>query len=572
LSGSSNVSDADSLPPSNNQPGRVAAPLTLRRALPAALLIAAAAGASFTLAIRNVSFWTHDEARCAQGGREQLRDGFSVKINVNGKWEHTKPPLVFYMVAVAGWITGGKINDINARIPSIIAAMATALIVYLFVAGLASRRAAVFSVFFFISNYLVSNAARSPSMDMSLTFTITAYLAAAFVVLQKAVPARRGNVLLVLAYAGLGAGILLKGIVAIVLPALVVLLYLVMRRGLGRFREPKPFIGLAVAALVAAPWFILAGWEFVQGFFWKHHAVRYLSAFDHARPLWYYPIQICATFGPHFIFLPAAVAAGFGRESRKQGGLRFFAAIWVVGVWGFFLLSAAKRDVYILPVYPALAILVGLMFEDYLSKERVPFGTLFKGSFLFMSVFLAAFAVVGSWFLYREWPQYFPEYLIYCTLTLIGSAVLAFAVFKDRRPLAVSTYFVVCLVLLFMWTGRIAVKMDYHHSSIKPDARRIAARVRDAELATMRPARPKLVFYLNRPKPIPCLADLDEFGRFKKVNESALRDFLSRPKPGYVLMRDKYFRRLPLELRMSVDITDATISDNRVMLLLEPKR
>ncbi|MHC4664062.1 MAG: ArnT family glycosyltransferase [Planctomycetota bacterium] len=540
------------------------------RTMSAALFIALALGSSFTLAIRNVSFWTSDEARYSAGGREQMRSGLSSKITINGKWEETKPPLMFWLVALSGRVFGGEVNGVTARIPSLIAAITTALILYSMIARFVSRRAGILTVFFFSANYLVALAARSPAMDMALTLTITAFLAAALYVLRGAVSGRRARLLLALAYFGLGAGVLLKGLVAVVLPGLVLLIYLAARRELKRIRELCPLMGIVLVVIVAAPWFVVIGWEFTADFFWKHHVERYLSAFDHFRALGYYPVNILATFGPHVIFLPAALASAFGSGSRREKGVQYFAGIWVVAVAAFFFISATKRDVYLLPVYPALAILVACAFEKFLSEKDAAH-RFFRYSFWFMAVFLAAFAVVGLWFLRLEWPQYFPEYIIYSTLTLIGSCVIVYSLLKKRRALSVKIYLGVCLVLIFMWTGRVLPKMDYHERSIRYDAERIAERIGGVELATVVPARPTLIFYLDRGKNIPWLGKLKEDGRFDRVDEKAIVDYIRIGPPRYILLRDRIFRSLPAAIQSQCSVIDAAIARNEVMLLVEPK-
>ena len=108
----------------------------------AAIFIALVAGAAFTLATGNVGFWTSDEARYAAGAREILEKGLSVEVTVNGRHEDTKPPLSFYLVALSGYIAGGRVTEVVARVPSLTAAIATALVLYLLAARFLSRRAA----------------------------------------------------------------------------------------------------------------------------------------------------------------------------------------------------------------------------------------------------------------------------------------------------------------------------------------------------------------------------------------------------------------------------------------------
>jgi len=160
----------------------------------------------------------------------------------------------------------------------------------------------------------------------------------------------------VLAGVLLGAAVLAKGLVplALFLPAL----------WFCRKRVPDLLVILAVAVLVAAPWYVLVtvrnGAPFLEDFFWKHHFARYLTgALEHERPFWFYlPVLLAAFFpwSPLLLFL---------YQKREHTDARvLFLLGWFA--WGFLFFSFSRNKLpgYLLPLLPPLAVVIGIALAE----------------------------------------------------------------------------------------------------------------------------------------------------------------------------------------------------------------
>ena len=168
-------------------------------------------------------------------------------------------------------------------------------------------------------------------------------------------------------------GILTKGPVALVLtlPPLVSLLWLDHRPA--RVRVWHWLAAVAVILLVTAPWFVLIAQrqgDFASQFLWKHHILRFASAFDHQAPFWYFvPVLFLGMFPSSLLFGPT-LGFLFGRRDdlrmlrTAELGAVALAAVWILA---FFSASSCKLPTYILPAVPLLCLTQGSMLHHLLS-------------------------------------------------------------------------------------------------------------------------------------------------------------------------------------------------------------
>jgi 4-amino-4-deoxy-L-arabinose transferase-like glycosyltransferase len=197
-----------------------------------------------------------------------------------------------------------------------------------------------------------------------------------------------------------GLGMLAKGPVALVLPAAVAILFLAWQRELRRLADPRLARAVLTFILVAAPWYTWVGietkGEWLRGFFWTHNLQRFLKGLlghgtpleNHGGPIYYYVIALLVGFAPWSIFFgPAAWNAYRPSGWRERSAIRFllcWAGVFIL----FFTLSGTKLPNYILPAYPAVALLTGRTIDRWRRGiETVP-GWL-------TSVSLASLALIG---------------------------------------------------------------------------------------------------------------------------------------------------------------------------------
>lgn len=177
-------------------------------------------------------------------------------------------------------------------------------------------------------------------------------------------------------YILIGAAILTKGPVGIVLPGLIVCLFLFY---LGNFikvwQEAKPLRGLLIVGAIALPWYILValdnGSNYIDSFFGYHNVERFTSVVNrHSAPWYFYFIVVLVGFAPYAVYLPAAIARlkfwdfRYWRSQPRPQQLSLFAFVWFVGVFGFFTIAVTKLPSYVLPLMPAAAILIALFWGE----------------------------------------------------------------------------------------------------------------------------------------------------------------------------------------------------------------
>ena len=176
--------------------------------------------------------------------------------------------------------------------------------------------------------------------------------------------------------------VLAKGPVGAVLPAMGIVLFLFY---LGNFKqvllETRPLRGVLVSLAVAVPWFVLVtlanGQDYVNSFFGHHNFERFTSVVSNHYGPWYFyfPVVMGGLF-PWAIYLPLAVWRLYfwrrrhWRETPRSFQLGLFAFCWFFSTFLFFSVSVTKLPSYVLPLMPAGAILVALMFGDMMARKQ----------------------------------------------------------------------------------------------------------------------------------------------------------------------------------------------------------
>ena len=300
-----------------------------------------------------------DEGRYAEIPREMLLRGDFVTPYLNFVKYFEKPPLHYWLNAMAMGIFGE--NEFSARFPGVLMGLLTILLAYHVGRRLFGRRAGLFAALILgtATGFLVQ--ARLNITDMTLTCTLSAALAF-FAVASREGEERKGFYYHA-SYAAAGLAVLAKGLIGIVFPGAIVFLYLLLSRRWRLLREMRLATGILLFLAVTAPWFLLVSLrnpEFAWFFFVHEHFERYLTKV-HGRfqPFWFFIPVLAGTMLPWSFFVPVALRGGWRDRQSRDGNARLYLAIWAVFIFLFFSKSDSKLVPYILPVFPALAILMG---------------------------------------------------------------------------------------------------------------------------------------------------------------------------------------------------------------------
>jgi 4-amino-4-deoxy-L-arabinose transferase-like glycosyltransferase len=319
-----------------------------------------------TLAARPL--FNPDEGRYAEIPREMQSGGDWVVPHLNGLAYIEKPPLQYWATALSYRLLGP--SEFAARLYTALTALATILLVWLLARRLWSieaawRAAAVLSgmLMFVVLGQLLS-------LDMSLTFYMTLSLAA-FLAAQQAAEPRPW---MLLAWAATGLGVLTKGLVAAAIPAAVLILYSLYSRDVAPWRRLHAKLGLPLVLAITVPWHWLAARrlpDFLEFFFVHEHLARYLTpSADRQEPWWFFGGVFLAGSVPWTLSALRVLGGGWRRRASPGAfDTTLFLWIWVVFIGVFFSLSDSKLMPYILPLMPALALLIAALPAQALERD-----------------------------------------------------------------------------------------------------------------------------------------------------------------------------------------------------------
>ena len=303
-----------------------------------------------------------DEARYAEIPREMLATHDYVTPRLNDAHYFEKPPLLYWANALSMRAFG--LNAYAARLPTRLAALGTGAIVVFELETPALAGWGLWAALILLSAPLSFVLGRYNLTDGILTCAMTG----AFFALRRFLLSRERGARAVGALAALGAcvalAVLAKGLIGIVFPGLVLLIW---AGGTGRWRRvgealrsPAPLVFL----VVAVPWFVLvqrAAPDFATIFFIREHVSRFATGeAKRAGPVYYFVAAVIAGFVPWTFVTPRTVrqVAESWRERAAAHADDVFFAIWFCVILVFFSVSRSKLLPYILPAFPAAAALV----------------------------------------------------------------------------------------------------------------------------------------------------------------------------------------------------------------------
>lgn len=334
-----------------------------------------------------------DEGRYAEIPREMVVGGDWITPRLNAIKYFEKPPLQYWATAAAYEAFG--VHHWTARLWPALTGFVGLLVVFLMGSRLFGRDAGLYAALVLGSGLAYVGVAHFLVLDMGLTFFTTLGLAGFLAAQSEGASPREQRYGMWTAWAALALAVLSKGLVGIVLPGLALVIYSLLQRDAGRWLRLHFASGLAIFLLIAAPWFIAVSArnpEFPGFFFIHEHFARFATDVEHRSQLWWFFVPVLVVG-----LVPWTVTAldALVRAWRDDAGApdnfrpRRFLLVWVGCVFLFFTLSHSKLPAYILPLFPALALLAG----DRLA--RLPSGAL-KWHMAPMAVFAAAGLLLGG--------------------------------------------------------------------------------------------------------------------------------------------------------------------------------
>ncbi len=308
---------------------------------------------------------TPDEGRYATIALEMMRSGDWITPRLNGFLYFEKPALQYWMGAIAFHLFG--VNDFAARLwpgltgfLTVVAVAYTARRLWGQAAGAHAAMVAAGTTWIIANSHFLS-------LDMGLAFFLTLTLCA-FVLAQRdgAGDDERRHAMWV-TWAAMAGATLSKGLVGVLIPGATLVLYSLLNRQWAFWRRMHWGTGLPLFLALAAPWFVavsLRNPDFFEFFFIHEHFQRYLT--DEAQRLgapWYFVPILLVGFLPWTTTLPALARLGARRDDSQAFQPLRLLLIWSAFVFVFFSVSRSKLPSYILPMFPALALLAAAWLE-----------------------------------------------------------------------------------------------------------------------------------------------------------------------------------------------------------------
>lgn len=316
-----------------------------------------------------VRFFEPDESRYAEIPREMLASGDLVVPRLNGVLYFEKPPLHYWAVAASMALFGE--HEWAARLPVKVSAAGMALAAFLFARRRWGGRVGALAGLVAASAILVAALGRVNTIDPNLSFALAlaAFAFVGFAEAEREGNARRSRRALLGLHVACAAAVMLKGLIGLALPGGAILVWAALTR---RWRlVPRLFSPLPLLVFLAltVPWHVLVARrepDFLQFYFVHEHLERFTTTAHRRDGRWYYFLGVLvAGLLPWSVFL--------GRLRSTWPGLRLAAwkertaegYLWVFSIFvlAFFSVSSSKLIPYVLPIWPALAVLLALGIE-----------------------------------------------------------------------------------------------------------------------------------------------------------------------------------------------------------------
>ena len=302
-----------------------------------------------------------DEPVYAETAREMILTGDYLSPRIFGDYWYDKPPMYYWLVALAFHVFGD--GEFAARFPAGLMAGGTALMLYFSVTKLFNEKAGFWSSIVLSSSIMFFYMGKAAVTDTTLLFFMTGAL---LCFLHKRYW---------LMYVCMALATVTKGPIGVVFPGAIIFLYLLFMGQLREILRMHVIRGILLYFLIASPWYYamytVHGMDFINTFLGFHNITRFTTP-EHASRVtfWYYlPVIILGMF-PWTGILLQSIKSSVSDSRIDDMRTLMFMHVWWVFVLLFFTICKTKLVSYILPMFPALAIIIGWNISRMVAKMR----------------------------------------------------------------------------------------------------------------------------------------------------------------------------------------------------------
>jgi 4-amino-4-deoxy-L-arabinose transferase-like glycosyltransferase len=462
--------------------------------------------------------------------KDMVQNGHWLVPDLLGKPYVLKPPLLPWLIS-AGYLLFGSPDLWAARFFPALAGLLTVLATFFFAKRLFNQRVGFFAALILATSLLYIRRARMAEEDILLTLFVTLALLAFLLAYYY----QAGKRYYFFFYLFVALACLTKGPPGLSFPVLTITPFLLLRKDLRSVRK----MGLSPWALIfgvlVLSWYVYAyaqsGMAEAQNFFVADIWHKFFPQ-ERSSPFYQYVLQLFGHFFPWSLFLPAVAVYIATKQKEDERQYSLFLLCWIIPNLFLFSLAGAKRNEYILPFYPALAILTAQAWERFLVDKK---DTLLKKMTLggiFAFAFLAIGAgLFGAIFSLIKYPQDLMWNGLLGLLFVLGGATILF--FAKRRQYIVFFPVVVVVMIGFILTFTSHIVPTYLKYTTPDDfcAKVVEAVKPDDELISFRCQDEFIINELDRMIP-----NIDQ--------EGDLDTYLAAKKQVFIIMDGKEFLRL----------------------------
>ena len=316
-----------------------------------------------------------DEGRYAEIAREMLVSGNWLTPRYNDYLYFEKPPLQMWATAFIFKVFG--LGEWQARAWSGLTSFANIIFVGYTSYRLWGVRAGTISALVLASCPLWIIGGHFNSLDMGMAFFMSSALCSLILALHSQLKSPSEQLWMLLCWSMMALAVLSKGLIGIVLPGLVLIIYSLFSGDWKSWKRMYWLKGLSLFFLITSPWFVMISFEhpsFFDFFFIHEHFERFTTNEHQRGAPWYFFIPlIIVGIIPWIFHLPHAIQVGLTNRKNNPSGFKplFLCLSWVVSITVFFSMSHSKLPGYIFPVIPAIAILIGYALLQLFEKKKV---------------------------------------------------------------------------------------------------------------------------------------------------------------------------------------------------------
>jgi len=459
------------------------------------------------------SAFDKDEPKYLEAAWEMVKSGDYITPYYNYEYRFDKPVLVYWAIALGYKLFG--VNEFGGRLFVSLFGVLTVLLLYWWLYRRKGESFAFTSSLVLLTSldFIVMASVAMP--DILLTFFIAASLVSFF---EGYTSSNRNFYRLAFLFAGLGT--LTKGPVGLALPGLIAVIFLALRRDLVRTLKEIPwFTGFLIYFAVVLPWygavFLKHGRQFFMDFIVFHNLQRFTGKIPgHPTEWWYYLANYFWLYLPWSLIFPFALYRLFKSKEGITDSLINFALVWFFTVVIFFQIAHTKLAHYLLPSFPAFAVIVGWYVLRF--RERLPYALT-----LFFFILIAAGGI--AFWAYKGWPV---EAAVFVALPLVGALISYLRV--DYRPLA---YGFLAGMLLFKWLTLPSLEPFRAKPQVGKELRELKERCPECEVVFLNYTSPEIIYYYR-------------LGKIEDLPPAKVKELLKSSRPVIVVTRENRLEKL----------------------------